>query len=440
MWQNANLTREEGAPATTSTGLLCSSSELSNQFLVKIKSEFFPVVKCERQHRGSDWKCCIEAATKNVQKIGRSRKRRKSQRCNPNYTTSCSGDDWSHAVTLNELSFEIDSSSFQQAVQTLHCCVNALHPLLMNGRWAEFERLAEELLLKDDVVNPTREIIVVLEKDLAFALRMNDLERTEDMMNNTVKKIEQTSGSVRLLLEVFSKCYLASLYRRRKMFGKAEMCLEVARKIASGFPPCLPVMLLLYELGSFKMEIASMFPGSRTEYSGATEGKKLLDSCVKMCVQLDGESFSMYYEHHGVTKIALMNLNCETSVSRNKDIKRQKILETEKRLDSLESEVYRSKESQLSKIYRLLAKMDLFYRRNKYHDAKEIAQETLELVETLGFKIEVTRLQARLTDIRRKIRESSGNEAFRDRPKIIGSCSSTNNSSNSSEHEALSSN
>ena len=141
---------------------------------------------------------------------------------------------------------------------------------------------------------------------------MNDLERAEDMMNNAVKKIEKTSGSVRLLLEVFSKSYLATVYKRRKMFGKAEMCLEVARKIASGFPPCCPVMLLLYELGSFKMDIASMFPGSRTEYYGATEGKKLLDSCIKMCVQSDGESFSTYYEQCAVVKIALMNLNCET--------------------------------------------------------------------------------------------------------------------------------
>ena len=182
-----------------------------------------------------------------------------------------------------------------------------------------------------------------------------------------------------------------------------------------------------------------MFPGSRTEYSGATEGKKLLDSCIKMCVQLDAESLPTYnYEHYGVIKIALMNLNCETSLSRDKGIRRQNILETTKRLDSLESEVYRSKESQLSMIHRLTVKMDLFYRREKYHAAEEIAQETLELTKTLGFKTEVVRLQERLTDIRRKIRETSDNETFRDRPKIIGSCSSTNNSSYSSEHEAFS--
>ena len=430
----ANLMREKGASATTSTGLLCS-----NRFIVKIKSEFFSVVKCERRHHESDWKCCIEAAAGDVQKLRRKRKPRQSQGCNQNYTTSSSGDDWRQAATLNELSFENDSYSFQQALQTLHFCVNALRPLLMNGRWAEFERLAKDLLLKDDAVTPTREIIVDLEKCLAFGYRMNDLERTEDMIKNAVKKIEQTSGPVRLLLEVFSKCYLASLYRRRKMFGKAEICLEVGTKIASGFPPCVPVMILLYELGSYKTEIASMFPGSRTEYSGATEGKKLLDSCIKMCVQLDAESLPTYnYEHYGVIKIALMNLNCETSLSRDKGIRRQNILETTKRLDSLESEVYRSKESQLSMIHRLTVKMDLFYRREKYHAAEEIAQETLELTKTLGFKTEVVRLQERLTDIRRKIRETSDNETFRDRPKIIGSCSSTNNSSYSSEHEAFS--
>lgn len=83
--------------------------------------------------------------------------------------------------------------------------------------------------------------------------------------------------------------------------------------------------------------------------------------------------------------------------------------------------------------------MDLRYRRKKYNDAEEIAQQTLELIETSGFKLQVTRVQERLTDIRRKITESSSNETFRDRlrPKIIDSCSS---SLYSSEHEAFSSN
>ena len=409
-------------------------------------STISPVVKCKQHNCGCvdeerKRECGIGAAVENLQKKRCNRKRRKRQGCNPNHTTSSSDEDRREA-TLNELSFENDRSTFQEALQTLHFCVNALRPLLLNCRWAEFERVAEELLLfKDDAVTPTREITVVLEKSIAFAHRMNDLERTEDMMNNAVKKIEQTSGSVRLLLEVFSKGYLASLYRRRKMFGKAETCLEVAWKLASGFPPCWPVMILLYQFGSFKMEIASMFPGSRTEYSGATEGKKLLDGCIKMCVQLDGKSsFAMYVEHYASVKIALMNLNCETSLSRDKDIIRQNIVEAEERLGTLETEFCSNKEMEVLRIRRLIAKVDLCYRLEEYYDAEEIAQETLEMSEKFGVKLELTRVQQRLIDIRRKITESLSNETFRDIPKMIDSCSPTNNSPNSSVYYTCSSN
>ena len=390
-------------------------------------STFSPVVKRKQHHCA-----CVDEERKRG-----NRKRRKRQGRNSNYTTSSSGEDRRDTATLNELSFENDSSSFQQALQTFHCCFKVLHPLLMKGSWTEFERLAEELLLKDDVVyNPAREIIIVLEKSLAFAL-WDELERAQDMMNNIVQKIEQTSGFIRLLLEVLSKCYLASVYRKRKLFGEAERCLEKGKRISSGFRPCFPVACLLYHLGSCKIEIASMFVGSRTEYSGAAEGKKLLDSCIGLSFPFDSE-MCRYIQHLAVSKIAGMNLNCETSVFRKKDIKRQNIKEAEKWLGTLENEFYSRKEVELSKIHRLIAEMDLCYRLEEYHDAEEIAKETLELIETSGFKLQVTRVQERLSDIRRKITEASSNETFyRENPKIIDSCSS---SLYSSEHEAFSSN
>ena len=450
--QEENTVLNKRVLASRSTDVeQCPSSELNpNQFDVQINDCGVVIVGSNnvvnvetssgKQHQygceDEERNCGIKGAAENLQKKQYNRQGRKRQRCNPNYTTSSSGEDRREA-TLNERSLEIDGKTFQQALQTVHCCVNALRPLLLNGRWAEFERLAEEILLKDDAVSrPTREIIVVLEKSLAFCFRGNELEQAEDMMNNAVKNIEQTSGPVRFLLEVLSKCYLAPVYRMRKMFGKAEKCLEVGRKIASGFPTCLPRMLLLYELGSFKMEIASMFLGSRTEYSGATEGKKLLENCIVMRSRLaECEEICMYCHQVAISKIALMYLNCERSVSRNKDIVSQKnIKEGEKLLEALETEFDSSKESQLAKIQRLIVKVDLFYCRKKYNDAEKIAQETLELIESLGFKMEVTRLQARLTDIRRKITECSKNGTFRESVRIIASCSSTDNSAYSSEH------
>ena len=421
---------------STDVAQFSSSDPVSpNQFVVQILNNWGVVtVGCNNVVNVDN--SSGKQPAKNPLKKRCNRKGRKRQRWNRNNATS-SSDEGRRETTLKELSFQIDSKTFQQALETFRCCANALRPLLLNGRWAEFERLAEEVLLKDDAVSPTCEIIVYLEKSVAFGFRTNELEQSEGMMNNAVKKIEQTSGSVRLLLEVLSKCYLASVYRRRKMFGKAERCLEDGWNIASRFPPCFPLACLLCELGTYKVSLvaSSCLRRLNAKCSTADEGRKLLENCIELFSCLaECEEIYMYCQQVAISKIALMYLNCETSLSRNKDISKKNILEGEELLKILETEFDSSKESHLAKIQRLIVKVDLLYRREKYHDAEKIAQETLELIETLGFKIEVTRLQERLTDIRRKITECSKNETFRESVRIIASCSSTDNSAYSSEH------
>ena len=403
-------------------------------------SKFFAVRKSghkRRYHRyvGEKRKCCPGAATENLTFKRSNRKRIKRQRYNSGHFTSTSGDDWRDA-TLNERSFENDSSSFQQALQIYHSCITPLHPLLYNGRWTEFESRAEQLLQLKSDGDVAREIIILLEKSVVLSLK-RDLQQSEDTIYRAVKKIEQRSGSVRLLLEVLSNCYLATLYRRRKLLGKTEKCLKIARKIASGFPPCLPVVFLLYEEGSLYKETASLLLGSRPKDPAAVEAKKLFQKCIDVCLQLDRNQIYVRKQHLAVSKLASINFHCETSLSRRNSVSQRMVDEGRKSLETLQTEHYSSKETRGTKIQRLIANVDLLYRLAKFRDSQAVAEEALKMAESLEYNLDVMRLQGRLADIRRRITESADAETFRAIPAIIDSCSnsSKNNTPYTSEYE-----
>ena len=377
----------------------------------------------------------VNEVSKFMRKKKNDRKRMKRQKRNSRQSSPSSDDDIRDS-TFNELAFDSDGSSLQQGLQTFHSCSKLLHPLRDNGRWADFDRVAQELLDKA-AGDLTCRIIICLEKSVALSYQ-KEIERSEDMVNNAVRDIAKTSGSDRRLLEVLSNCYLAGLYRRKKRIGTTQHYLEIAGKFASGFPCCLPVAILLYENGSFKRDFAAQLLGSKKEPS-VTEAKRLMQSCVDLCHRLDHEQVYVGKGHFAVSKLAIINLHCETSTSRNETIDPSSIEEAGKYLDTLQTDSYSNTELQGAKIQRLKAKVDFYYRIDKFREAEKYAQEALEMAERLGFNLEKTPLNERLTDISRKIMETSSSESFRESPEIIdsssGSLSSRNNSPNSSECE-----
>ena len=423
-----------------------SSSERRNDERLTRTRELFPSVNDQQHHR--DYKREKRKGENIVNEVSefmrkktterKRTKRSKRERRNPRLSSTSSEDD-KRDTLLNELALEQgDSSSFQQGLQVFNFYSVCLHPLRDDGRWAEFDRVAQEL--EDQCGGDlTKRIIICLEKSLALSYR-KELERSEDMINDVVKKIAQTNGSVRLLLEVLVNCYRAGLHRRRKMLGKTEKYLNTARKLASGFPPSLPIAILLYEEGSCKQELAAVLPGSRKKSAGKpariAEAKKKMQCCVGLCYRLDHDKVYVRKQHFAVSKMAIINLQCETSASRNETIDLHSIAEAGKRLHTLHTDYYSNSEVQGAKIQRLKAKVDLYYRIEKFCEAEKHALEALEIAQRLGFNLEKKPLEERLTDIRRKIAESSS--TFREIPRITDSSSgspSKNNSPNSSEWE-----
>ena len=386
-------------------------------------SKFFPVVKKR--------KCCHVAPSRKPRKKLNYPKRRKR---NPRISSSSSGEDVGE-TKIKELAFHSDGTNLEKALQYFSECIIPLHPLRDNGQWDNFERVAQCLLEKNANDLPYQTIIQ-LEKSLVLSLQ-GKLEESENLINDAFKNISQMSGAIRLLLEVLSNCYLGQLNRRRKLFGNAEKCLQLAKEKSARFPPSLPLTILLYEEGGYLRDFAATIQGSKKELA-IVRAKEVTKRCVELCCRLDSEQ-KVYTrkQHIAISRMVITNLNCETRESRSKLVPKKKIQEAKKLLETLENDYFNQTETQGAKIQRLMANVDLQYRLGNLIEARTIAEEALEIAKRLEFNLDVMPLKERLGEIHRKIIESSGSKTFREIPRIndSSSCSSENNTPYSSEYE-----
>ena len=386
-------------------------------------SKFFPVVKKR--------KCCHVPPSRKPKKKLNDPKRRKR---NPRFSSSSSGEDVGE-TKIKELAFYSDGTNLEQALQYFSECITHLHPLRDNGQWDNFERVAQCLLEKNANDLPYQTIIQ-LEKSLVLSLQ-GKLEESENLINDAFKNIPQMSGAIRLLLEVLSNCYLGQLNRRRKLFGNAERCLQLAKEKSARFPPSLPLSILLYEEGGYLRDFAATIQGSKKELS-IVRAKEVTKRCVELCCRLDSEQ-KVYTrkQHIAISRMVITNLNCETRESRSKLVPKKKIHEAKKLLETLENDYFNQTETQGAKVQRLMANVDLQYRLGNLIEARTIAEEALEIAKRLEFNLDVIPLEERLGEIHQKIIESSGSKTFREIPRIndSSSCSSKNNTPYSSEDE-----
>ena len=333
------------------------------------------------------------------------RKRAKRGKRDSRFSPSSSDEELRNVSTFKELSPENESDvNLEQGLRLFNCCGKLLHPLRDDGRWTDFDRLAQKILDQAGG-NLTCQIIISLEKSLPLSYQ-NRLEKSENLLNEVVEKIAQTRGSVRPLLEMLLKCYLAAVYRRRNMLDKTIECLDEAKKISYRFPPCLAIAILLYEEGSYKRDFAAMLSGAQKK-NAIREAKDLLQSCPDLCCRLDGEDVYARKQHFAVSKIAIINLQCETRGSRKEKIPSANVEQALQNLQTLRSDCYGKKEAKTAKIQRLKAEVDMYYRIEKLPKAEKRALKALKLVDSLEFYLERKPLQERLEDIRRTMAESS---------------------------------
>ena len=357
------------------------------------------------------------------------RKRAKRRKQNSRVSTT-SSDEETQTSTLNKIALTDENGpSLEQALTSFHLYSKRLHLLRDNGRWEDFA-FAIKNLLDQNVGNLPCQIITLLEESVALSYQ-NKLEESEKVMNEAKRRFSETSGPFRRFCEVLSNSYDAGLYRRQKKLGKSKECLDAARKLSAGFPSCLAIAILLYEEGSYKRDFAyTVLRGSGRKFT-INEARDLMQKCADVFCCLDPEEVHVGKRDFAVCRRARMNLRSETGTSR--------VEETGKQLENLRNdENYCKRESLGAKIQRLTAEADFYCYKRKFPEAKEKAEEALEIAKARQFNLERKPLQEMMMNIQSNMTASNPG-IYRQTPTAISSCtgssSSDNNSPPSSEYE-----
>ena len=159
----------------------------------------------------------------------------------------------------------------EQSVQI----IGTLLPLRDDGNWEEFDRQAEQLLKKYEK-NLDLRIAVILEQAMAACHRI-ELSSADNFVKKTMAVFPQVSTFLVLLIKGRASCYLAGIYRRDKMkLGKAQRCIEAAKKHLKDTDYIFDQAYLEYEEGCLQFEQAHMS-------CMAEEAKRCFDQCIKTC-------------------------------------------------------------------------------------------------------------------------------------------------------------
>ena len=368
--------------------------------------------------------------------------RKRLKRCRQNSRVSTpSSEEETQTSKLNKLALTDENGpSLEQVLTTFHLYSKRLHPLRDNGRWDDFASAIKDLSAQN-VGNLPCQIILRLEESVALSYQ-NKLEEAEKVMNEAKRTFAQTTGPFRRFCEVLANSNFAGLYRRQKKLGKAKESLDAAKTFSAGFPSSLPIVTLHYEEGSYKRDFAYIvLRGSRSESTIINEAREKMQECVDLCRRLDPEQVHVGKQHFAVSRMARMNLRLQyekDTFLRGKQICRR-IEETGKLLETLRNdENYCKRESLGAKIQRLTAEADFYCYKGKFPEAKEKAEEALEIAKARQFNLERKPLQEMMMNIQSNMTASNPG-IYRQTPTAISSCtgssSSENNSPPSSEYE-----
>lgn len=368
--------------------------------------------------------------------------RKRLKRCTQNSRVSTpSSEEETQTSKLNKLALTDENGpSLEQVLTTFHLYSKRLHPLRDNGRWDDFASAIKDLSAQN-VGNLPCQIMLRLEESVALSYQ-NKLEEAEKVMNEAKRTFAQTRGPFRRFCEVLANSNFAGLYRRQKKLGKAKESLDAAKTFSAGFPSSLPIVIFHYEEGSYKRDFAYIvLRGSRSESTIINEAREKMQECVDLCRCLDPEQVHVGKQHFAVSRMARMNLRLQyekDTFLRGKQICRR-IEETGKLLETLRNdENYCKRESLGAKIQRLTAEADFYCYKGKFPEAKEKAEEALEIAKARQFNLERKPLQEMMMNIQSNMTASNPG-IYRQTPTAISSCtgssSSENNSPPSSEYE-----
>ena len=310
--------------------------------------------------------------------------KRKSQRSHLLERDYCNGEarlpGQASQLMSNEMPLpaEVDGLVYEQSLRIME----VLGDLRDNGKWEEFDCLADQLLRKFSDCNDLL-ITVILEQGKAACLR-KDQTSAEDFIRKASLKIPKASSTLVSLLTGRANTYLAEIYGRDKLaLGKAQRRIESAKKYLKNTSYLLDRACLACEEGSL------LFQQSYFRSSMAEESRRCFDSCIELCnlgLEESPNNRLLLRTHDlAVTKKAMLLLDFSKDYEAVGSLVNERtLLEARQCLDSLKLASVKEM-TKTAQVQYHLVRSDQYFREQRTVDAISHAQTAFDLSRQFGF-------------------------------------------------------
>lgn len=260
-----------------------------------------------------------------------------------------------------------------------------LLPLRDDGEWEEFDRQAEHFL-KENAEDIDLQIVVALEQGMACCCR-SELRSAEEFIKKAMKIVSQASSTLVPLFKGRASYYLASIYRRDEMaLGKAQKCIESAKKHLANTALTLDQGYLAYEEGSVLLKYAH-------KPCVVEQVKESFDRCIELCSRVSSEDTNnlILKEHDlALMKKAMLLLDCSTKSGReNRTIEEGTLIEARQCLDRIKLNIVEEM-PRISQVQYHVVRSDQYFREGRIVDAEAHARAAFDLSQKYHFDTERT--------------------------------------------------
>ena len=253
----------------------------------------------------------------------------------------------------------------------------------LTGEWQEFDRQAEDFL-KEYTRNTDIEIVVILEQGMACRYH-NEPILAKGFIKKAMGMISQASSTLVPLLKGRASYYLANIYRNDEMtLGKAQRCIESAKKQLAKSASILDQACLAYEEGNLLLEYAHNF-------RVVEHAKQNFDRCTDLCTRVSSEDTNnlMLKQHDlGQMMKAMLLLDCRSKAGReSRAIDEETLLEARQCLDRIKINIIEEMPRFLQVQYHVV-RSDQYFREGRPIDAEEHARTAFDLAQKYGLDSE----------------------------------------------------
>lgn len=301
--------------------------------------------------------------------------------------------DESHTSATTALEGHATEETSLPAKKTTSCAMgfyerclhirNILLALRDDCEWQEFDRQAENFL-QEYARNTDIEIVVILEQGMACCYH-NEASLAKGFIKKAMGMISQASSTLAPLLKGRASYYLANIYRKDEMtLGKAQRCIESAKKHLAKNAPILDQACLAHEEGSLLLEYAH---NSRV----VEHAKRNFDRCTDLCSRVSSEdtnNLMLKLHDLGLMMKAMLLLDCRSKSGReSRTIDEDALLEARQCLDRIKINIVEEM-PRFSQVQYHVVRSDQYFREGRPIDAEAYARTAFDLSQKYGLDSE----------------------------------------------------